>query len=184
MMTRKTLAIPLVIAALTLAFQMPPAGATVAAHDDPTGDASGGKDARADITKVGISYVGGTITLATAVVNPEAPTTRNWIDGDSSVEWTIFHPDGGEYWANLSAFASGMDASLWTEQDKELCDDQVKPSFADGKYSVSFPASCLNNPKELSISGDIAYDDIASGRGKSEDMAPDDEGECCKVTPS
>jgi hypothetical protein len=182
-MTRKTLVIPLAVAALTLAFQMP-AGATVAAADDPTGDASGAKDPRADITKVGISYIGGTITLATAVVNAEAPTTRNWVDGDTSVDWTIFHPDGGEYWANFSAFASGPAASLWTEQDKELCKGQVKPSFADGKYSVSFPASCLNNPKTLSISSDIAYDDIAAGRGKSEDAVPDDEGECCAVTPS
>lgn len=182
-MTRKTLAIPLVIAALTLAFQLP-AGATSASIDDPTGDPDGAKDPRADITKVGISYVGGTITLATAVVNPEAPTTRNWVDGDSSIDWTIFHPDGGEYWANFSAFASGPAASLFTEQDKELCKGQVKPSFADGKYSVSFPASCLNNPADLSIASDIAYDDIASGRGKSEDKAPDDEGECCKVTPS
>jgi hypothetical protein len=182
-MTRKFWAFPLLLAAATLVFPLP-AEATSAAHDDPTGDATGSKDPRADITKVGISYVGGTITLATAVVNPEAPTTRNWIDGDSSVEWTIFHPDGGEYWANFSAFATGLAGSLWTEQDKELCKGQVKPSFADGKYSVSFPASCLNNPKELSISGDIAYDDIAAGRGKSEDAAPDDEGECCKVTPS
>ena len=182
-MTRKTLVFPLVVAALTLGFQLP-AGATVASADDKTGDATGGKDPRGDITKVGISYVGGTITLATAVVNAEPPTTKNWIDGDTSVEWTIFHPDGGEYWANFSGFASGPDASLWTEQDKELCKDSVKPSFADGKYSVSFPASCLNNPKELTISGDIAYDDIASGRGKSEDAVPDDEGECCKVTPS
>ena len=182
-MARRMLVIPMVIAAASLAFQ-PPAGATVASHDDPQGDAKGGKDARGDITKVGISYVGGTITLATSVVNAEAPTSKNWVDGDTSVEWTIFHPDGGEYWANFSGFASGPDASLWTEQDKELCDDQVKPSFADGKYSVSFPASCLNNPPKLTISGDIAYDDIQSGRGKSEDTAPDDEGECCEVTPS
>ena len=182
-MTRKTLVIPLALAALTLVFPMP-AGATVAAADDPTGDSSGAKDPRADITKVGIAYVGGTITLATAVVNPEAPTSRNWIDGDTSVDWTIFHPDGGEYWANFSAFATGPAASLWTEQDKELCKGQVKPSFADGKYSVSFPASCLADPKNLTISTDIAYDDIAAGRGKSEDAAPDDEGECCGVTPS
>ncbi|MGH9011205.1 MAG: hypothetical protein ACRDYF_15335 [Acidimicrobiia bacterium] len=183
-MTRKTLVIPLVFAAATLVLFQMPAGATVGSFDDAQGDAKGGKDARADITKIGISYVGGTITLATAVVNPEAPTSKNWVDGDTSVEWTIFHPDGGEYWANFSGFASGPDASLWTEQDKELCKDSVKPSFADGKYSVSFPASCLNNPAKLTISGDIAYDDIASGRGKSEDAAPDDEGECCEVTPS
>lgn len=182
-MTRKLLAVPLLVAAATLAFQLP-AGATSASHDDPTGDPNGSKDPRADITKVGISYIGGTITLATTVVNPEAPTSRNWVDGDSSVEWTIFHPDGGEYWANFSSFATGLAGSLWTEQDKELCKGQVKPSFANGTYSVSFPASCLSDPKELSISGDIAYDDIASGRGKSEDAAPDDEGECCKVTPS
>ena len=182
-MTRKSLAFPLLLAAATLVFPLP-AEATTAAHDDPTGDPTGSKDPRADITKVGISYVGGTITLATAVVNAEAPTTRNWIDGDSSVEWTLFHPDGGEYWANFSAFASGLSASLWTEQDKELCKGQVKPSFADWKYSVSFPASCMNNPKQLSLAGDIAYDDIAAGRGKSEDAAPDDEGECCMVTPS
>ena len=182
-MTRKMLVIPLVFAAATLALPMP-AGATVGSQDDPTGDAKGGKDARADITKIGISYVGGTITLATAVANAEAPTSKNWVDGDTSVEWTIFHPDGGEYWANFSGFATGPDASLWTEQDKELCKDSVKPSFADGKYIVSFPASCLNNPPKLTISGDIAYDDIQSGRGKSEDSAPDDEGECCEVTPS
>ncbi|HKY75431.1 MAG TPA: hypothetical protein VJS45_04780 [Acidimicrobiia bacterium] len=182
-MTRKTLVIALVLAAASLLFPSP-AGATVGSVDDPTGDAKGGKDARADITKVGISYVGGTITLATSVVNPEAPTSKNWIDGDTSVEWTIFHPDGGEYWANFSGFASGPDASLWTEQDKELCKESVKPAFVDGKYTVSFPASCLNNPPKLTISGDIAYDDIASGRGKSEDAAPDDEGECCEVTPS
>ena len=103
-MTRKMLVIPLVFAAATLVFPVPPAGATVAAIDDPTGDAKGSKDARADITKVGISYAGGTITLATAVVNAEAPTSKNWIDGDTSVEWTIFHPDGGEYWANFSGF--------------------------------------------------------------------------------
>ena len=89
-MTRKILAIPLLVAAATLAFQLP-ADATSGSHDDPTGDANGSKDARADITKVGISYIGGTITLATTVVNPEAPTSRNWVDGDSSVEWTIFH---------------------------------------------------------------------------------------------
>lgn len=182
-MTRRLLAIPLLVAVATLALQLP-AEATAASQDDPTGDATGGKDPRADITKVGISYVGGTITLATSVVNPEAPTSRNWIDGDTSVEWTIFHPDGGEYSANFSAFAAGPAGSLWTEQEQELCKGQVKPSFADGKYSVSFPASCLKDPKELSISGDIAYDDIAAGRGKSEDAAPNDEGECCKVTPS
>ena len=182
-MTRKLLAIPLAIAALTLAFQLP-AGASVASEDDKTGDPTGAKDPRADITKVGISYIGGTITLATALVNSEAPTSRNWVDGDTSIDWTIFHPDGGEYWANFSGFATGPDASLWTEQDKELCKDQVNPSFADGKYMVSFPASCLNNPKELTISTDISYDDIAAGRGRSEDAAPDDEGECCKVTPS
>lgn len=182
-MNRKMLVIALVLASATLSFQ-PPAGATVASIDDPAGDASGGKDGRGDITKVGISNVGGTITLATAVVNPEAPTSKNWVDGDTSVEWTIFHPDGGEYWANFSGFATGPDASLWTEQDKELCKDTVKPAFVDGKYTVSFPASCLNNPAKLTISGDIAYDDLASGRGKSEDAAPDDEGECCEVTPS
>lgn len=182
-MTRKLLAVPLLVATATMVFQLP-AGAASAAIDDPTGDAKGSGDARADITKVGISYTGGTITLATAVANPEAPNTRNWIDGDSSAEWTLFHPDGGEYWANLSAFASGLSGSLWTEQDKELCKGQVKAAFTDGKYMVSFPAACLNNPKDLSIAGDIAYDDIAAGRGKSEDSAPDDEGECCKVTPS
>jgi hypothetical protein len=182
-MTRKFLVFPLLLAAATMVFPVP-AGATSAAHDDPTGDPNGSKDPRADITKVGISYVGGTITLATAVVNAEAPTTRNWIDGDTSAEWTIFHPDGGEYWANFSAFATGLSGSLWTEQDKELCKESVKPAFVDGKYTVSFPASCLNNPPKLTISGDIAYDDIASGRGKSEDAAPDDEGECCEVTPS
>jgi hypothetical protein len=179
-MTRRKLVIPLVIAAATLAFQAP-AGATSAHHDDPTGDA---KDPRADITRTGISYVGGTITLATALLNPEAPTSRNWVDGDTSIDWTIFHPDGGEYWANFSAFPQGLAGSLWTEQDKELCKGQVKPSFADGKYSVSFPASCLNNPKDLAIASDIAYDDIASGRGKIEDAAPDGEVECCTVTPS
>ena len=182
-MPRKTLVIALVIAAATLALQ-PPAGATVSSFDDPQGDANGGKDARADITKIGISYVGGTITLATSVVKPEAPTSKNWVDGDTSAEWTIFHPDGGEYWANFSGFASGPDASLWTEQDKELCKETVKPAYVDGKYTVSFPASCQNNPAKLTISADIAYDDIASGRGKSEDAAPDDEGECCEVTPS
>ena len=182
-MNRKLLVIALVLASATLSFQAP-AGATVGSIDDPTGDAKGGKDPRGDITKVGISYVGGTITLATAVANAEAPTSKNWVDGDTSVEWTIFHPDGGEYWANFSGFASGPDASLWTEQDKELCKDTVKPAFVDGKYTVSFPASCLNNPAKLTISGDIAYDDLASGRGKSEDAAPDDEGECCEVTPS
>jgi hypothetical protein len=181
-MPRKTLVIAVVLAAATLAFQ-PPAGATVNSIDDPQGDAKGG-DPRADITKIGISYVGGTITLATSVAKTEAPTSKNWVDGDTSAEWTIFHPDGGEYWANFSGFASGPDASLWTEQDKELCKDSVKPAYVDGKYTVSFPASCLNNPAKLTISGDIAYDDIASGRGKSEDTAPDDEGECCEVTPS
>lgn len=183
MRARKVLVIPLVLAAAMLTFQ-PPAGATTASFDDPTGDPKPTNDPRADITKVGISYIGGTITLATALANPEAPTSRNWVDGDTSIDWTIFHPDGGEYWANFSAFASGLAGSLWTEDDKELCKGQVKPSFADGKYSVSFPASCLKDPKTLSIASDIAYDDIASGRGKQEDAAPDDEGECCTVTPS
>ena len=57
-MTRKTLAIPLAIAAFTLAFQLP-AGATVASEDDKTGDPTGGISSEPGIemgSQIGTAY--------------------------------------------------------------------------------------------------------------------------------
>src|SRR5688572_14970636 len=110
-MSRKMLVIPLIFAAATLALQAP-AGATAAGHDDPVGDANGAKDPRGDAIKVDINYAGGTITVGVLAANPEAPTTRNWIDGDSGIDWTVFHPNGEEYLVNFSAFADGLSGSL------------------------------------------------------------------------
>lgn len=183
-MSRKTLVIPLLFAAATLALQVP-AGATAASHDDPAGDATGAKDPRGDAIKVDINYAGGTITVGVLAANPEAPTTRNWIDGDSGIDWTLFHPNGQEYLVNFSAFADGLSGSLFDEKEKELCKGQAKATFgSDKRYVVSFPAACLQNPATLTVTAELTYDDIASGRGKSEDHAPDNEEDCCEVTPS
>ena len=183
-MNRRTLLIPLVLAAATLAIPLP-AQATSANHNDPTGDAAGAKDPRADVTVVDISYTGGTITVGAAVVNPETPTTRNWTDGDSAVIWTLFHPNGQEYEVNFSPFNDGLYGSVFDPQDKHICQGQSKATFgADKRYVVSFPASCLGDPAHLTVTVEFTYDDIAAGKGKTEDVAPDNEVECCRVTPS
>ena len=48
-----------------------PRGGT-ASFDDPTGDVTGGKDARADITKVGINY-DNKVTLLGTKIEPKGP---------------------------------------------------------------------------------------------------------------
>lgn len=183
-MTRKTLVIPLAFAAATLAFPVPPAGATAASHNDPTGDATGAKDPRGDATVVDIDYSSGTITVGIQAANPETPTTRNWIDGDSGIDWTLFHPNGQEYLVSFSAWSDGLHGYVFDEAEKELCKGQGRATFANGRYAVSFPAACLGNPANLTVTAELTYDDIASGRGKSEDHAPDNEEDCCEVTPS
>ena len=183
MRKRRSLLIPLVLAAATLAWPAP-AQATSASHQDPVGDATGAKDPRADITTVDVSYIGGMITVGLTVVNPEPPTSRNWIDGDSGIFWTVFVNDD-EYEVNFSAFEDGLSGALYDPQEKEICNGQAKATFgADNRYVVTFPASCLGNPPEITITSELTYDDIASGRGISEDVAPDNEEDCCDVTPS
>lgn len=182
-MNRKLKMLPLLAAAATLALAGP-AGATAAAHADPQGDVSGAGDPRADITGVDVNYGGGTITLGLTLATPEAPTTRNWIEGDSGIYWTLFHPSGAEYEANFSAFDDGLYGSLFDEAEKEVCRGQVKAAYtADQRYTVTFPASCLGSPANLEITSEIGYDDIAAGKGASEDSAPDDGESCCIVTP-
>jgi hypothetical protein len=174
---------PLMVAAATLAFQVP-AGATATSYADPAGDPDGAGDARADITRMDINYAGGTVTVGLTLANPEAPTSRNWIDGDSGIYWTLLHPNGQEYEVNFSSFDDGLYGSMFDEQEKEVCRGQVKAAYgADKRYTATFPASCLGNPANLLVTADMTYDDIASGRGPSEDLAPDDEEFCCAVTP-
>ncbi|MGH9023680.1 MAG: hypothetical protein ACRDV9_11390, partial [Acidimicrobiia bacterium] len=90
---------------------------------------------------------------------------------------------GAEYDVNFSAFDDGLYASLSDDDDKEVCKGMAKAAFgADKRYSVSFPSSCLGDPASFTITSEIGYDDIASGRGASEDSAPDDLNDCCVVT--
>jgi len=178
---RRTLVVLVAVATLV---SLPSAQATTASHTDPTGDVTGAGDARADIVTVDAAYAGGTITLGLAVAKPEAPSSRNWVDGDTGIFWTIFHPSGAEFEANFSAFDDGPSGSLFDENEVVVCDDQVSATFGtDGRYSVSFPSSCLGDPASISVTAEIGYDDIAAGKGPSEDVAPDNEEECCSVAP-
>lgn len=181
-MKQKVMVFPLLVAAAALAVHGS-AGATAASYTDPQGDVAGAGDSRADIIGVDVNYSGGTITMGMTLVNPEAPTSRNWVDGDSGIYWTVFHPSGAEYDVNFSAFDDGLYASLSDDDDKEVCKGMAKAAFgADKRYSVSFPSSCLGDPASFTITSEIGYDDIASGRGASEDSAPDDLNDCCVVT--
>lgn len=175
--------VPLLVAAATLVVPVPVHAGTGTAAD-PRGDVTGAGDPRSDITAVDISYAAGSVTLGMTVAQPEKPSSRNWVEGDTGILWTIFHPSGGEYEANFSAFDDGPAGSLFDPADTELCKGQVSAQYTpDGRYTVTFPASCLGDPASLSITSELGYDDIAAGKGPSEDVAPDGYEECCSVTP-
>lgn len=182
-MKRKSMALPLLVAAAALAGPASPAGATSASHADPKGDVTGAGDPRADITAVDIDYSGGRVSVGMTLVNPEAPTSRNWIEGDTAIFWTLV-VGGTEYEVNFSSFDDGLYGSVFDAAEKEVCRGQAKAAYgADKRYTVSFPSSCLGNPASMMMSGEIGYDDIASGRGPSEDFTPDGDDDCCMVTP-
>ena len=181
-MKRRTMFLPLALAAATLALPVP-AGATSASHTDPRGDVSGAGDPRSDIIGVDITNTGGTVTVGMSLANPEVPTSRNWVEGDTGIFWTLFVGET-EYEVNFSSFDDGLYGSMFDEAEKEMCKGQVKAAYgADKRYTASFPSSCLGDPPELSVTSEMGYDDIASGRGPSEDVAPDDSEDCCTVTP-
>jgi hypothetical protein len=157
---------------------VPAAGVSEAKFTDPPGDPSGAKDDRADIIGVEATEVDGLVTLA----NPEAPTTRNWIEGDSALLITIYQASGYEYEGNFSSFDDGLYGSIFDEDEKELCKGKVHSAYlADQRYTLTFPTSCVGSPTWLSFAAEMTYDDVASGRGPSEDIAPENYDPCCKL---
>ncbi len=170
-----------------------PAGA--ASTSEPFGPCSAAVNDGVCISAINAEYTSTTITLGITVGQATNPITdpnwdpANFVGGNATgVIWNVY--------------VNGGTAPAWTAGDVDVDNQSGPPTFAGGvepylgdtlacaaatsfstttnSYSVSFPASCINNPTSIGVVAVWAY---ADGSTQYEGEAPEGGTPCCSVTP-